>query len=86
MVDSRKEIEKLKTKYKLLSKNGKIIKPMFFKMITLENGYEINHKNKYEYRHTPMDYLQKIIGKWTWGIKRRRQESDTRHITFKFNH
>ena len=41
----------------------------FFKMITLENGYEINPKHKHEHRHTPMDYLQKIIGKFCYKMR-----------------
>ena len=67
LVDSRFEIELLKSKYKLKDKNGRSIKPIFFKMITLENGYSINPNINYCYRETPMDYLQKIIGKWTRG-------------------
>lgn len=34
---------------------------MFFKMITLENGYKLNDGHLYKYFKTPMDYLQKSI-------------------------
>ena len=34
---------------------------MFFKMITLENGYKLSEKHLYKYFDTPMDYLQKCI-------------------------
>lgn len=34
---------------------------MFFKMITLENGYKLNERHIYKYFKTPMDYLQKSI-------------------------
>lgn len=67
-VDTGREIRILKDKYNIvkLFKNKKTgeteeknIKPMFFKMITLENGYELSENNCYQYFHTPMDYLQK---------------------------
>ena len=59
-IDSGKEIDILKRKYKL-EDDGKTIKPMFFKMITLENGYSLSGDISYRYFDTPMDYLQKII-------------------------
>lgn len=59
-IDSGKEIDILKRKYKL-EDDGKTIKPMFFKMITLENGYSLSEDVSYRYFDTPMDYLQKII-------------------------
>lgn len=34
---------------------------MFFKMITLENGYKLNEKHLYKYFKTPMDCLQKNV-------------------------
>lgn len=34
---------------------------MFFKMITLENGYKLNDGHLYKYFKTPMDYLQKNV-------------------------
>lgn len=59
-IDSCKEIDLLKRKYRL-EDDGKTIKPMFFKMITLENGYALSDDIAYRYFDTPMDYLQKII-------------------------
>lgn len=59
-VDTSIELRLLKDKYKIMEK-GKVIKPMFFKMITLENGYKLNEKHIYKYFKTPMDYLQKNI-------------------------
>lgn len=59
-IDSGKEIAILKKKYRL-DDDGKTIKPMFFKMVTLENGYELSPDTAYKYFNTPMDYLQKII-------------------------
>lgn len=50
----------MKEKYKIVDK-GKVVKPMFFKMITLENGYKLNEKHLYKYFKTPMDYLQKNV-------------------------
>ena len=59
-VDSGIELRLLKEKYKIIEK-GKVVKPMFFKMITLENGYKLNDGYLYKYFKTPMDYLQKSI-------------------------
>ena len=73
LVDSRKEIESLKEKYNTsawTTKQGKPIKPMFFKMITTENGYSLNPRYEYKYLHTPMDYLQRIIGQYCYESKR----------------
>ncbi len=59
-IDSGKEIDILKRKYRL-SKEGRTVKPMFFKMITVENGYDLSPNVVYRYFETPMDYLQKAI-------------------------
>lgn len=59
-IDSAKEIDVLKRKYKI-TEDGKTVKPMFFKMITQENGYELSEDVIYRYFETPMDYLQKAI-------------------------
>lgn len=59
-IDTGKEIGILRKKYKLEDEE-KTVKPMFFKMITLENGYELSEDTIYRYFNTPMDYLQKII-------------------------
>ena len=60
IINSGNEINWLKSKYKI-EEDGKQTKPMFFKMITLENGYELSDRINYRYFKTPMDYLQKII-------------------------
>ena len=60
VISSTNEIAILKDKYKIIDE-GKTVKPNFFKMITLENGYELSDNIKYEYFKTSMDYLQKII-------------------------
>lgn len=59
-IDSGKEIDSLKKKY-YLEEDGKTLKPMFFKMITTENGYALPADTTYRYFETPMDYLQKLI-------------------------
>ena len=85
-VDTQQEIKRLKDKHKrccvhnetYYDENGKenqisitsMVKPMFFKMITLNNGYELNPKHKYMYFHTPMDYLQKIVGSFNFRHNR----------------
>lgn len=60
IINSFNEISWLKSKYKIEDDNRQV-KPMFFKMITLENGYELSDGTRYRYFDTPMDYLQKII-------------------------
>ncbi len=62
VINSANEIERLKSKYKLIQ-DDKQVKPMFFKMITLENGFELSDKVHYRYFATTMDYLQQIIAK-----------------------
>lgn len=59
-IDSGKEIETLKRKYHI-DDDGRTVKPMFFKMITLENGYELSDTIHYKFFNTSMDYLQRII-------------------------
>lgn len=73
-VDVTKELGLIKNKYKITkkakTKSGEIIektvKPMFFKMITQENGFELSDKILYKYFNTPMDYLQKRISKFNF--------------------
>ena len=60
-IDSGREIDILKSKYRLSDDDGKTVKPMFFKMITVENGYKLSPDTNYRYFETPMDYLQKAI-------------------------
>lgn len=60
VISSTNEIAILKNKYKI-DEDGKTVKPNFFKMITLENGYELSDRINYQYFKTSMDYLQKII-------------------------
>ena len=68
-VNTQKELHKLKAKYTVVigkGENTKIKKPMFFKMITLNNGYSLNPRHKYEYFNTPMDYLQKLVNRFNF--------------------
>lgn len=69
-VDVEKELNQIKKKYLITKecidkstgeKIEKVVKPMFFKMITQENGYDLNPKHHYRYFDTPMDYLQKRL-------------------------
>ena len=73
-VNSGSEITRIKKKYKLLD-DSKTVKPMFFKMITTENGYQLSDNIKYRYFFTAMDYLQKIVSKFNFreGRTQKRQ-------------
>lgn len=68
-LDTGHELKLLKSKYKI-EQDGKIIKPMFFKMITTDNGYQLNPRHKYKYFRTSMDYLQKQIGQFNFHRSR----------------
>lgn len=82
-VDVGKELNFIKDKYKLakkIYKNGelvgeKVIKPMFFKMITKENGYELSDRHLYKYFNTPMDYLQKRVSKFEFRQGREQKQT-----------
>lgn len=69
IINSTNEISILKSKYKL-EDDGKTIKPMFFKMITLENGFKLNNLVKYKYFKTAMDYLQKLVASYNFRQSR----------------
>lgn len=60
IINSVNEIKWLKEKY-CIRNEGKQVKPMFFKLITTENGYELSDKIEYRYFNTTMDYLQQIV-------------------------
>lgn len=60
-------------------RRDKEIKPMFFKMITLGNGYALNEKHKYIYFDTPMDYVQKIVNGFSFYSYR---ENDKEVVPF----
>lgn len=65
VINSTSEINILKEKYKITD-DEKTVKPMFFKMITLENGFALSEGTRYKYFDTAMDYLQKIISKFNF--------------------
>lgn len=65
VINSTTEIGLLKKKYKITD-DERTVKPMFFKMITLENGYTLSDTVRYRYFDTAMDYLQKIISRFNF--------------------
>lgn len=69
VIDSGKEIKKLKEKYKIIC-DKKTVKPMFFKRITINNGYTISQNTKYKYFKTTMDYFQKAISSYIRSYNR----------------
>lgn len=60
IINSVSEIKWLKEKY-CIRNEGRQVKPMFFKLITTENGYELSDNIEYRYFNTTMDYLQQIV-------------------------
>lgn len=65
VINSGIEINILKKKYKITD-DERTVKPMFFKMITQENGFKLSDNVKYRYFYTPMDYLQHIISRFNF--------------------
>ena len=76
LVDSQKEIKILKSKYKLENDKKQTVKPMFFKMITLENGYKLNPEIEYRYLKTSMDHLQKIISVYSYANRNQNKSEE----------
>lgn len=83
-VDTQKEIQRLKDKYKITEKTKhtkrfeiisktQTVKPVFFKMITLENGYKLSDNHLYRYFNTPMDYLQRCVAKFNFYNNRHKK-------------
>lgn len=65
VINSATEIGILKKKYKITD-DDRTVKPMFFKMITLENGFVLSDNVRYRHFDTSMDYLQKIISRFNF--------------------
>lgn len=65
VIVSATELGVLKRKYRITD-DDRSVKPMFFKMITLENGFDLPENIRYKYFNTAMDYLQKIISRFNF--------------------
>lgn len=78
VINSTTELDILKKKYKLAD-GDKSVKPMFFKMITLENGFELSEHVRYRYFDTSMDYLQRIVNRFNM---RKNRDRSTKMIPF----
>lgn len=63
VINSATEIDILKRKYKITD-DERTVKPWFFKMITMENGFKLSDNIKYRYFNTSMDHLQRILGRF----------------------
>lgn len=66
-VDTAKLLDLLKAKYGVyteVSGKSKFTKPLFFKGITLGNGYALNPNHHFRMFETSMDYLQKAIDRF----------------------
>lgn len=61
IINTGNEIKILKEKYKIINKNKNNVKPIFFKRITVNNGYTLPKNTKYRLYKTTMDYVQKAI-------------------------
>lgn len=73
VINSTTEINILKRKYKITD-DAKTVKPRFFKMICLENGYQLSDNIKYKDFRTSMDYLQKCIARFNFRESRKFKE------------
>ena len=72
-INPERELKTLKEKYKI-THNGKNVKPMFFKRITLNNGYKLSDRNEYKYFDTSMDYFQRVINKFNFRKGRQKKQ------------
>lgn len=66
-VNTVRLLETLKERYGIYTEidgKEKFTKPLFFKNITVGNGYVVNPNQYYRQFETSMDYLQKAIGKF----------------------
>lgn len=71
-VDNSNELKKLKSKYNLRDKDGRLVKPNFFGFIAKTKGYYDSKKKNYRSQRTTMDFLQKAI---RVGYKNQRGEN-----------
>lgn len=76
-VNSAKEIDFLKNKYKI-TEGHRTVKPIFFKTITLENGFKLSKNIRYKFFETSMDYLQRQLQAYT--RRRKAQERSTQWL------
>lgn len=64
VVDSVKEMQRIREKYNVTGEDGKKVKPAFFAFLARKKGYY--NPDKYDYRHheTTMDHVYTIVNKW----------------------
>ena len=74
VINSGTELGILKKKYKITD-DERTVKPLFFKMITLENGFSLSDNIRYKYFHTSMDHLQKIISRFNFREGREKKRT-----------
>lgn len=70
IIDTGGEIKALKEKYRETA-DGKCVKPVFFKRITLNNGYKLPDNTAYRMYETTMDYVQQAVRKFSRSYRRR---------------
>lgn len=64
VVDTYKEMQKIKEKWIVRDEKNRIIKPNFFGYIARVKGYYDTEKKNYLRHETSMDYLQKVINQF----------------------
>lgn len=64
VVDSGKEMARIREKYNIVGDDDRKIKPAFFGFIAQRKGYYDSEKNNYKHHETTMDYVLDIVGKW----------------------
>lgn len=79
-IDSTKELNKLRSKYKQVGNNSRDIKPYFFKYISQYKGFYDPEKTEYKRHKTSMDYVETAINKY----QRRRINKDDNKKYLKF--
>lgn len=79
-IDRALELEKLRKEYIEKDKDGKVIKPYFFKFIQQHKGYYNPEKHNYKHHYTTMDFIERSINKY----QRRRKNVNKKNSYIKF--
>lgn len=67
-INNKKELAKLKEKYRQRDARGRKIRPNFFAPIAKAKGYYDTSRINYKRHQTPMDFVQQILNKFQFSL------------------
>lgn len=76
LVNSAKELARIRDKHRKMTDEDKTIKPNFFAHISRQKGYYNPQKKEYKRHHTSMDYLQQCVNQFRYNKTGRAQKHD----------